>query len=485
MSLVRKVFSDSSFTALRNIFSLARGLILLPLITKLLGAESYGLWVTILAITGLLGSVGGLHLHGSLIRFKSKEGVSNQVFSDVLFLASITGIILAALVIIIGLIINLTVFFGGGLANNSALIAIIPVILISDKIMNVSVNFPRAKGYVRGYDAALIVSNLLETILLAVVFLTGNGIVTALAGLAGLKILMNIAILSIIVTRFRLPFPDQTNFSRYIRYGVPMIPKEVSSQLLNSADKYFLIYFSGPAAVGIYAAAQAISRPLMRLSTVFDPTLYPTISKAWDDSNYNGITNIYNGIFRFYTIFAIPAALGIVLLSNSLLTVISTNRIALEGKYLVPIFVTGYFLKGYDNSIRYILTSSERTDIIGGSVVVSVVVNVILNILLIPKYGMLGAAVATFTSQILLFVIILRYCLIEITLNIPWSSIIRSFIATMVMGAFLSLITQYVDYNHLVLYPGVGILVYFSTLIILGEFSKSELIQVLNHFSES
>jgi O-antigen/teichoic acid export membrane protein len=475
MNLARKVFSDAAFTSIRSIVSLLRGIVVLPLITKLLGEGSYGIWVTILSFVGLLGSVGGLHLHGSLIRYESQEIRDNQTYSDVLFLAIITGVVLAVSVSVVGVTIDLSVFFEDEIGSYMLLILIVAFLLLSNKIFRINVNFPRSKGYVKHYDLILIIRGACETLLLAIVFLFGGGILVALAALSGFLIIINMGIFAFISSRYMIPFPNPSNFEQYIRYGIPMIPKEVSSSLLSHTDKYLLIYFLNPSAVGIYAAAKGVSSPIVTLSKIFDPTLYTTISNAWDEKKFDEISSAYHSIFRFYSILGIPSVLGMVLLSEPLLNVLSTTAIAQRGKILVPIFIFGYFLKGYDNSIRYILTSAERTEIIGAAVMITVIVNVVLNLALIPEFGLLGAAVATLSSHVLLFAIILYYSFSEVTIKIPALTIGRSLTAAVVMGLLLLLVIPPISaYAKLIIYPTIGAAIYFIILFFLGEFSKSE-----------
>jgi len=476
MSILRKIFSDSAFTAFRSIVSIARGLVVIPLITNLLGAGSYGVWVTILAVVGLLTSTGGIHLHGSLVRYTSQEGTKNQTYSDILFFASGIGIILGALVIILGSTVDFSYLLEGEVTDQITLAIVSALLILSSILFTININFPRAKGYIKFYDFSKLVRMLLEIIVLLTVFLLGGEILSGLAALVGILLAMNVAIMSIMFVKFDFPAPDPNNFRQYLNYGLPMVPKELSSKLLTDADKYLLLYFLGPATVGIYAVARAISQPMVKLTGIFNPTLYPTISQEWDDSNFGEIATVYRTIFRFYSIIGIPAVVGIVILAEPLLKLISTAEIAQEGLILVPIFILGYFLKGYDNSIRYILTSAERTDIIAGSTIITVTLNILLNLLLIPRFGMVGAAFATLSSHFLLFLITLYYSLSLIQLPLPWSTITRSILSTVMMGVFLLFVDRSGGiYYELVCYPIIGIIVYFFVLLLSGEFSKSEL----------
>jgi len=485
INTVKKVFSDATFSSGRTIISVSRGIVVIPLITKFLGESSYGVWVTVIAITGLISSIGGLHLHGSLIRYSSQHRKSNQVFSDVLCLSMTVGIVLAFTTFATGNYIDLSGIFEEQIPNKSNLVTAASLIVLSKLLFTINVNFPRAKGYVKTYDSVLMVRDLSETVILLVVFFAGGGITAALMGLAGFGVFLNAIIILYAIARFDIPLPDPSNFGQYFRYGIPMVPKGISSKLLRDTDKYLLLYFVGPSAVGIYAVAKGISSPIIKFTKIFNPTLYPTISKAWDKRNFQEIEQVYTTIFRFYSILAIPSMAGLVLLAESLLTVISTDIIAQEAKYVVPLFTLGFVLKGYDNSIRYVLTAAERTDLIGGSVVAGVLLNVVMNLLLIPKFDIFGAGTATLASQAFLFSIILHYVSDEIAIDFPWKTIARSIFATILMSILVTLVSNYLTATlRIIIIPGIGAIIYFLTLYLVGEFSEGELRNIKTYIPE-
>jgi len=321
-----------------------------------------------------------------------------------------------------------------------------------------------------------LVRALAESVVLAVVFLLGGGIVAGFAALFALLAVINAVIVAIVFLRFDVPAPDPLNFRQYLAYGIPMVPKELSSKLLTHTDKYLLLYFFEPMAVAIYVVAQSICKPIVRLTAVFNPTLYPTISREWDDGHFGAITDIYRSIFRYYAILGIPAMVGIVVLAEPLISLLSTSEIARKGAHLVPVFIFGYFLRGYNTSLEYVLTSAERTDIIGMSVVVSALFNLVVNVALIPLFGIAGAAVATVMSYVLLFSITVYFAAAAITLTVPWKTIGRSSVAAATMGAVLLVVDPGSGViPKLLLTPILGVVVYFGVLSVIGEFSKAEL----------
>lgn len=476
MNQVRKVFSDSAFTAIRSVITIGRGVVVIPLIVNLLGAGSYGVWVTVLAIIGLLDGTGGLHLHGALIRYNSKGKENNQAYSDIMFLILIISTTISIAILIIGLNTNLSFIFSNEISNGDGLVIVGAILLFSSLIFRINVNFPRSKGSVKLYDSIKIVKLFVEILVLFCLFILGGGIIAGLFALSIISIVSNILMFSAIMFRYNIPLPNKNNFDKYIKYGFPMMPATISSSVLQHIDKYLLIYFLGPTTVGIYAVAQAICKPIVNLTDVFNPTLYPTISKSWDENRMEDIKEIYYLIFRYYSIIGFPTVIGVVIISEPLLLIISTPNITDKGLFLVPIFIIGYFLRGYDSTIRYVLTSAERTNRIGFSVFLSMAVNLIVNLLLIPRIGMMGAAIATLIAHTLMFILILYYAISEITIAIPWRTIGRSLIASLVMGGSLTILDlELSKYMSIVINPLLGILIYFLVLFLMGEISWKDL----------
>ncbi|WP_459191541.1 oligosaccharide flippase family protein [Halosimplex sp. J119] len=475
MSVVRKVFSDSAFTAVRSIVSLARGLVVVPLITNLLGVDSYGIWVTIFSAVGLVSSTAGLHLHGSLIRFTDSEVTEHQTYSDVIFMSTVIGFLVAALLLGLGQVVDLAQLIGEGLPSQATLIVLVAFLVPMRILFRININFPRAIGHVKVYDSARLFRDFLETIVLVAVFMLGRGIIWAIGALLALLVVINVSLTLFIAYRFSLPSPDPSNFRRYLSYGVPMIPKQFSTKLLKHTDKYLLLYFLGSSTVGVYAIAQAISKPLVKFISIFNPTLYPTISKEWDAGNLQTVSDVYENIFRYYTIFGIPAMVGIVVLSDPIISLLSTSSAAQDASHLVPIFLIGYFIHGYDNSIRYVLTSAKRTEVLGATVILAVGSNIILNLSLIPRIGMNGAAIATVLSYLFMFSVVMYYSKSEVPITFPKATILRSISSAVIMGAVLSNLNAGLsDILKIATYPLLGVVIYFSILLLTGEFSGEE-----------
>ena len=476
MSIGEKVIRDSLFTTGQTIAQLLRSLAIIPLITNLLGAGNYGIWTTLFSIIVLVRSTGGVHLHGSLIRYSTGTDATRRVYSDTLFLTLLLAFLAGGTFLFAGSVLDVRELLGAQAIDTSNLVLLSAGIIVSDMLLQISLNFPRALGNVRRYEVLRTVRMLIETAALLAVFINGGGIVSGLLALLLISSLGNIILFVIIASTYGLARPSPSRFFRYLQYGAPMIPQELSRSILSRMDRFLLLYFLSPTAAGIYSVAYSISSLLQRFTTVLNSTLYPTVTDAWDDGKMTELKTLYGGIFRYTTILAVPALFGITLLSEQLLSLISTQKIANQGAFLVPILAAGFLINAYEDPVDYILSATEQTNKIGLAVGFAATMNLLLNILLIPRYNLLGAAAATLASEISITIIIYYFAGRELPISFPT----RTLLAALGSAAIMSLVLQFLPTIpsaalHVVVYALVGSVSYFAVMVSVGEFSPREI----------
>ncbi|WP_162991429.1 lipopolysaccharide biosynthesis protein [Halostella salina] len=272
-----------------------------------------------------------------------------------------------------------------------------------------------------------------------------------------------------------------TNYPVYVRYGIPMLPKAVSSGLLAQMDRYLILVLISPVAAGTYAIGRGLSAFITNISRVLNPTLYPSVSGAWEEDRFDEISKLYTDIIRYYFLIAIPAIVGLSYLAQPIITLISTPSISNESWILVPILGVGFFLRGIDNMLSYILTAAENTQKIAKSVMIAVCINIPANLILIHEYGITGAAIATVVAQSTAFILIYRYATSEIAFAIPWWSLSRSLLAAGIMLTSLYYLPLHFSIVlEIITSVSIGATIYATGLVLIGEFTPSELIALLN-----
>jgi O-antigen/teichoic acid export membrane protein len=472
-----KVLSDTLVSVSRRFLFILRGIILIPIITKTAGTDVYGLWSTAIALAGVLVIVGGFHMHGALIRFGQREDDIQTSVSEVYILTLLTTSVVATTYVLVEFVFGLGLV-GGGIENGFRGTLLLAGLTIAWGGFVVLQNTPRASGNVKIYEFIEIVRGFLEAVVLGVVFFLTGRVFAGLLALCSLYVLLNLILGIKYLTRVGIP--ARSSFKRYFSYGAPMFPKEVASSLIQHGDKILILYFMSPTAVGIYAVTYSVTKLLQTMAGTMNSTLYPTVSSLWDNDDHDSLVKLYNQINRWIVLLGIPALVGLIFVANPAIRLLSTPKIATTSVDFIPILAVGFAISGYSKPLVYILTAAEETVKLGGINIFAATLNIVLNILLIPWAGLIGAALATATSQVVTAGYITYYARGRLDFSFPARSFVISIIGTTLMlGGLILIPLPPSAVIQTVVYPVVGILIYFPLIIILGGTSWSELTSVI------
>lgn len=468
----KKIISDSAVSLFRKVVALLRGLVLIPLITKSIGTDVYGIWTVILSVVGVVVTVGSVHSHGALIRFSSSETEARQIASEITVVA-LGGVFLLTMLYVLAELTVGILSTHPVVGSRGAFTVWVAVLISGETVFSVVQNIPRAQGRVKTYEIIWIGRKLIEIIALFATFWLTSSLVSAVTILAVVVLLFDLFLAGkFIGTAFRIP--NHQHVRKYLRYGLPMVPKELSSTLLTHGDKFLILYFLSPTAVGIYAVSYSLARVFYTFSGVANSTLYPSVTGAWDDEEFDSLNRLYSGIVRLYTVLGIPAVAGITLLSPSILRLISTEEVTNGGVVLLPLLAAGFVVYGYSNPMMYVLNAAEENEKIGVITTLAAVLNLTSNAVLIPIYGLIGAVAATIGSVLLITGYVVYHVRQHVQFQWPLWTGLASIASTVVMvGSLLYLpVSQPLD---LVVYPAVGAMVYFLMFVTLGGVSRQEI----------
>jgi polysaccharide transporter, PST family len=182
-----------------------------------------------------------------------------------------------------------------------------------------------------------------------------------------------------------------------LRESLPLIFSGLTIMIYMRIDQIMLGQMIGDGAVGIYSAATRISEvwyfvPLAVASSVA-PTIYEA-KQVSEELYYHRLGQLN----RFLVLGAIGIALPMTFLSGTIMTLLFGNKYADSGGVLaIHIWAAVFVFTGVATSSWFVaenLTHLQLLRTLGGAVA-----NVLLNLVLIPVYGVAGAAIATVISQ--------------------------------------------------------------------------------------
>ncbi len=178
----------------------------------------------------------------------------------------------------------------------------------------------------------------------------------------------------------------------------------------NYSDIIMIEYFIDTKSVGFYSIANQISGFVGFGLISANMVIAPMISKLYHSKQYNQLQILITFSTRIIFVFTLLSSLFIVLLGDKILTLFGAQFI--EGLGAMKILIVGQLVNAFTGSVGFIMTMTGHQKQASRVLILSVVINVILNLVLIPTFGIEGAAIATSVSMsiwnIIMFIYVLK-----------------------------------------------------------------------------
>ena len=213
-------------------------------------------------------------------------------------------------------------------------------------------------------------------------------------------------IISIILAYFsrldkiiRVKYWNKDVFKEMLRYSIPLIPNAIIWSILALADRIFLKYYYGLEEVGLYSVASKIPMILTVIFNIFYNSLQISML---DEYKKEGFDKFFHNIFYNISLIQMFGAIGITILIKPAIKFIVADTYIEIWKY-IPLFLLTILFNNYSAilGIKYLLKKDTK-NLLKSSFIASIA-NIGFNYLLVPRYGIFGAIIATVISYIVLF----------------------------------------------------------------------------------
>lgn len=223
-----------------------------------------------------------------------------------------------------------------------------------------------------------------------------------------------------------IPFTriEKALLTAMLAYSCPMILNSVSWWISNSSDKYILSYFRGVSENGIYAVAYKIPSMLAVITGLF---INAWQISAVEDFNSDQSRKFYSSVCEKYIGLNVIISGGLIAVSRILAKILFAPEYYGAWK-ITPILIIAYIFNTLSSFYGTIYTSAKKTKMLFYSTVLAAMMNIVLNIVLIPKWGGIGAAVATLASYALIWLIRVVDSSKIMELRINWKLVFLDFL---------------------------------------------------------
>ena len=325
-----------------------------------------------------------------------------------------TGMIISLIMsIFLGIILflfsnSIAMFFNE--PNLSILLKYLSVSLPFASELNIMITIFQGHGRA---DVRAIFGNILRSI----IYITGLGIIFYITkqgtsyGFNSLQITFSILLLSFILPSIILLFytfrkfdfsnPDLSVWKNLLKHSIPLSISGILSILMLRTDILFLGYFLPGDKVGLYGGGAV---PLARILPIFLSSfgfLYTPIASNLYSNNLNEeMMRVYQVVTKWISSLTLPAFLILILFPKLVIDFIFGADYVPAANSL-RILSIGFFIHAILGPNGASLNVLGKSKFIMISNLIAAIGNMMLNLFLIPRIGILGAAIATGSSYII------------------------------------------------------------------------------------
>lgn len=368
------------------------------LIARFFDPTRYGQVILAVSLLSLVTVMGSLGLRTGVVRYLPRQDTRVGRLSVVtasVRLTAVASVIFAGVLFITSDILSVVVFDDVQMAPLLKIVAIgVPLAVFGQLGASVARGMKNARS-----------KNLIENIsfptsrvlFITVAIFLGFGTVgiawAYVGGYALMALLGGIYVLLV----FGFPHASDVEYTNLLRFSLPLLFANGMSFINSSLDTILIGAFLTSDKVGIYGAAYPLARLVFIAPSIMGVIYTPVVSDLQSNDRLEEISKVYTIVARWVVILTLPGAAMLVIEPDIFLNFIfgsdyiagSTPLIVLTLGFLyhVGLGINGGTLKMLGQSEFFLFCT-----------VVNAVINIGLNIWLIPRIGIVGAAVATSIS---------------------------------------------------------------------------------------
>lgn len=396
---LRRLGKHSAIYGLGGLVSRILAVLLLPLYTRYLTPSDYGKVETLIALTTVVGIVLRLGIHSAFFRFTfdSPDPERRRLVLRTSFWFTMG---MATLGLVLGLLISAPLadlLFGS--PGDAELVAASFVGLWAgmnyEQITSVFRVEERSVAFVTAS-----VANILLTVgatVLLVVALEQGPLGVIVGNFTG-TLLVYAVLVGYRREQLGLQF-DRSLLREMNRFGIPLMPTALFLWTTNFSDRLFLVELADTTEVGLYSVGVRIASAMVLVLTAFR-LAWPAFAYSIEDDREAQRT--YAFVLTYLVALTTWVATALALLSPWIVRWLAAPAFETSSRVVGPLAFSTVAFAGYV-VVAIGIGRAKRTQFNWVVTGAAAAVNVALNLLLIPPYGMMGAASATIAAYATMF----------------------------------------------------------------------------------
>jgi O-antigen/teichoic acid export membrane protein len=238
------------------------------------------------------------------------------------------------------------------------------------------------------------------------ILIFGGGIECAVFAYIGSYILS--AIVAFYYVNKVIPFKDRNSKVIYelreiVRFSIPMFLSVLLFNLMKQLDILLVGMFLTSSQVGIYSVAARLVVLGEVIFTSFRPIFDPFVAELYSLKDMKRLAAMLKTLISINFAVGLPCFLALLFFPAFFLTIFGKEFIVGAGCLMV--LSVAHLFSSLSSLPASIIIMSGRSGVTVANNAIILVINVLLNLLLIPHYGLFGAALATSTGLTIISIV--------------------------------------------------------------------------------
>lgn len=462
-------------------------LVTTPLLVRILGSENYGDYAFIMSLSAVIGIFAHSGISGGIRKYiaedRSETNWQETVFVFYSRLALGLGFLVGISLVLFGLFGPVEKLLGTGFSTYIVLLAIVLVIGQVSYVARYTLMGLHLERY--SESISIFQKFLFSVFGLSLAYL-GFDVAGVLAGTAIASFVSATIMLWILKDHIDLSaifrsLASDTPYRNLLRFNVLNTVFIFLTVSLYNLDILLLQPLAGSEETGYYKGALVIAEFLWIVPQAVQTVFIHSSSELWSEGDYEEISSMASQATRYTLLFTLLLLFGITALASDFVPLYFGGEFTAAVTPLL-LLLPGVLGFGLARPIYAIGQGDGRLRILIIATGSAAIINLILNLLLIPQYGMNGAAIATsigYGAMVVFHGIAAR----QIGYN-PFADlrlkqvVVTSAVSAPVIFGLASVINSTI--TSLVIVPPVGFVVYSTLALRTGAIDPEEIVPVLN-----
>lgn len=478
-SATQTLAKQGSITFAGDVFGKVFGFLIVAAITRLVSPGIYGLYTLAVSTVLLIQTLAGLGLPKAVDYFAPQHLYDGDTERARQVLATVAVLVVGlSTVVAVGVVFSrqtvANVFGEPSLAFALLLLAATLPMLAVYRVVLACFNAVKQLQY-RVYMRNIVrpITRFVVTVALLV---AGYGLIAVIVGyIAGLfaAIVIGTILLFTRVPQLAGRPGGFANPRPLVAYSAPLAIAGLIYVILGQIDYFVLGFFGTADDVGIYRVAYMLAANLLIFFTAVAPVFKPLVAEVRHDDD--AVEDRYRTATRWVAGLTLPVTIVLALGGGAYLAVIFTQQYAVAAG-AVAILSVGYLVNvtcgGPDGPLLQGLGYSR---VVFVNTVILLGTNVVLSVLLVPPFGITGAATATATALVLTGVAnVTEAYLLRSIHPFTWDLLKLFLAAAPAAAAGLLVVSLFSDVTVAVALPVVVLVVYVTGILVSGAITEED-----------